>query len=226
MFHSYIRRSTAQQAISPERQLEEIKSVSKLDLSQMTVWEEQPISGSATLEERPVLSGLLSNLQSGDILYMASPSRLARSQMVYQTIVSILHQKNVKIVFADGTELDLNDSLSILLGNIMSFVSEYERKAISHRTRTALAVIRDKRALGRPDLVKYGWRADEDGLLVPFEAEQTILGRINKLRSLGVTQKDIASELNKDGLRNRLGGKWSQPRVSQMLSNMRRLVST
>ena len=108
----------------------------------------------------------------------------------------------------------------------MSFVSEYERKAISHRTRTALAVIRDKRALGRPDLVKYGWRADEDGLLVPFEAEQTILGRINKLRSLGVTQKDIASELNKDGLRNRLGGKWSQPRVSQMLSNMRRLVST
>ena len=225
MFHCYIRRSTAQQAISPERQLEDIKSASKCDINQMKVWEEQPISGSASLSARPVLTELLSALDQGDTLYVASPSRLARSQMVYQTIVSILHTKKVKVIFADGTELDLNDSLSILLGNIMSFVSEYERKAISHRTKTALALIKDKRALGRPDLVKYGWRADQYGNLVPHTGEQTILQMIQTMSNHGVTQKGIALGLNLAGHRNRQGREWNQPRVSQILSNMRRLVS-
>ena len=225
MFHAYIRRSTAKQAISPERQLEDIKSSSKCDLSQMRVWEEQPISGKAALSARPVLKDLLSTLKEGDTLFVASPSRLARSQMVYQTIVSIIHTKKVKVVFADGTELDLNDPISVLLGNIMSFVSEYERQAISHRTKTALSVIKDKKALGRPDLVKYGWRADQDGMLIPHEGEQAVLQMIQTWSSHGVTQTAIASRLNEGGYRNRLGRKWNQPRVSQMLSNMRRLVS-
>jgi DNA invertase Pin-like site-specific DNA recombinase len=227
MFHCYIRRSTASQSISPRRQLEEIKGISKgRDFSKLSVWEEEPVSGSASIADRPILASMIQSMAAGDTLFIASPSRLARSQMVYQTIVGLLHQKKVNIEFADGTVLDLDDSLSILLGNIMAFVSEHERKAIAHRTKTALAIIKDKKALGRPDLVKYGWRADDQGMLVAYEPEQIIIRKMGELASEGMSQSSIAKTLNAGGLRNRQGRVWNQPRVSQMLAKYRRLVAT
>lgn len=227
MFHCYIRRSTLSQSISPQRQLEEIKGISKgRNFDNLQVWEEAPVSGSASLADRPILASLLQNLTAKDTLLIASPSRLARSQMVYQTIVGLLHQKKVNIEFADGTVLDLDDSLSILLGNIMAFVSEYERKAIAHRTKTALAIIRDKKALGRPDLVKYGWRGDEEGMLVPYEPEQIIIRKMGELVADGMSQSAIARTLNEGGYRNRHGRVWNQPRISQMLAKYPRLRAT
>jgi site-specific DNA recombinase len=225
MFVSYSRRSTHSQSISVERQETEIISVAKrhgVEISHAYV--EEPITGSAPIAARPVLSQMLDLLEAGDTLIVASPSRLARSQMVYQTIVALLHQKKVNIIFADGTELDLNDSVSILLGNIMSFVSEYERKAIAHRTKQSLALIKDKKALGRPDLVKYGWRADSDGNLILHAAEQNILRLMKDYRESGMTQLRIAESLNESGYRNRQGRVWNQPRVSQVLGNIRRLL--
>ena len=222
MIHIYLRRSTSNQAISPIRQLEDInRFLSDSGKKPDEIWSEEPVSGKAGLKDRPVLAKLLHTLDNKDTLVVASPSRLARSQLVYQTILAVIAQKQINVLFADGTELDLNNSISILLGNIHAFVAEQERKAISHRTKQALRIISRTKALGAPDKIRFGYDAGTNREYVPNPVEQEIGTHILSLQSQGMTQKNIARWLNDQGYRTRRGTTWKQSRISKLISSFR-----
>ena len=68
------------------------------------------------------------------------------------------------------------------------------------------------RALGRPDLIRYGY-ANEDGKLVPRPDEMAVINQAVKLRKLGYSYRQVADELNETGRRNRIGNPFSKQLV-------------
>jgi hypothetical protein len=93
-------------------------------------------------------------------------------------------------------------------------VSQWEREAIGERARDAL---RHKRGNGeRVGNIQFGYRLSADGYHVePDSAEQAVVRAIRKLRSRGLTLRDIAATLNSHGHRTRRGSQWRAPMVER-----------
>lgn len=108
-------------------------------------------SGSKT--DRPGLSGLLSQLEAGDVLTVWKLDRLGRSVSHLLGVIEDLGRRGVE--FRSVTEtLDTTTASGRLVFVVMSAVAEFEREMARERTAAALAVARSKnRPLGRPSKV-------------------------------------------------------------------------
>ncbi|MBS1854754.1 MAG: recombinase family protein [Acidobacteria bacterium] len=111
---------------------------------------------------------------------------------------------------------DTRPAAGRLVLNIMVSVSQSEREAIGERTRDAM---HHKRANGeRVGTVPFGCRAAVDGVHVEAEpAEQATLGRIREMKAAGSSLREIAAELNRQGLTTRRGTAWRFQYVAQAL---------
>jgi DNA invertase Pin-like site-specific DNA recombinase len=100
--------------------------------------------------------------------------------------------------------------------NIMVSVSQWEREAIGERTRDAM---HHKRSNGeRVGTVPFGHRLGADGFHLEADpAEQGILFRIRELKAEGYTTREIAAELNRQGLTTRRGTAWRFQYVAEGL---------
>ena len=63
----------------------------------------------------------------------------------------------------------------------------------------------------------FGYRSHEKEL-VPNESEQAIAARIADLRAEGKSLREIAAQLNTDGVASKRGGAWSAVTVSRVLA--------
>ena len=63
----------------------------------------------------------------------------------------------------------------------------------------------------------YGFRADDEGRLVPDEHEQAIAEAAKALRAAGLSFRAIGAALAERGLLNRAGGAWYPSTVKRML---------
>lgn len=104
-----------------------------------------------------------------------------------------------------------------MLVNILMLFSEYERLVIAERTRDKMAASR-KRGMWMGGYVPYGYGVKDKKLYVrPDEA--AVVKRIFKRFVEIQSPKQIASELNRDGITPRTGNPWNTGYIYRILSN-------
>jgi DNA invertase Pin-like site-specific DNA recombinase len=122
---------------------------------------------------------------------------------------------SVHLVDQGGQAIDTSTAMGRFMLTIMAGVAEMERNLIRERTVAALA---HKAAKGeRVGQVPFGYEVDEDGItLVPLEAEQATIAKVQALRDAETSIRAIAARLNEDGDPAR-GSKWHPTTVARIL---------
>ncbi|EDZ3575097.1 recombinase family protein [Salmonella enterica] len=164
MNFGYARVSTKEQNL--DRQLEALAGV-QLD----QVFQEK-ISGKDN--NRPELEKMLAKLREGDVVYVKSMDRLARSFRGFMDIWEEIEKSGAALKVLDmGLTLDRSPMTQFLV-TVMAAVSELERGMIRQRQKEGIAIAKDKGAYTgrRPDTEKHT--------------------QILKLRDKGVTVTEIA----------------------------------
>lgn len=141
----YARVSTIEQDTSP--QLDALRRASVDDAHIVTDY------ASGAKQDRPGLTQLLSDLQSGDVLTVWKLDRLGRSLSHLVQVVEELGRRGIE--FRSLTEnLDTTTPSGRLVFHLVGAVAEFERDLTRERTRVALAAARAKgRPVGRPSAV-------------------------------------------------------------------------
>jgi site-specific DNA recombinase len=188
---------------------------------------------SAKSLDRPGMLRILAMMDAGEVgaVIVAKLDRLTRSVKDLAILLEHFQRNNVVLV-SIAEALDTASAAGRLVLNIMMSVSQWEREAISERTRDALA---HKRSKGeRAGTIPYGYCSKLDGITkqtkdgrtvyVQIEEapeEQTVIAEIKRLRKRGRgwTTRAIAEELNRKGLRMRQDREWTFGRVAQILKS-------
>jgi DNA invertase Pin-like site-specific DNA recombinase len=137
---AYVRVSTKEQ--NTGRQFEALK------LYNIDKYYEEKISGKDT--NRPELRKMLEYAREGDIIYIESFSRLARSLSDLLDIIRQLQQKGVNIVSLKEN-IDTSTPAGKLQLHIFGALYEFERETIKERQREGIDLaLAEGRAYGRP----------------------------------------------------------------------------
>ncbi len=163
-------------------------------------------------DDRPELTAALAECKArGAILVIAKLDRLARKA----SFVTRLQDERVRFIAADMPEAN-----EMTVG-ILAAVAQGEAKAISERTRAALAASKARgKKLGNPqnltpEAMAKG-RAARHAKAIRM-ANGSIRHAVN-YRAAGYSLARIAKELNESGQRARRGGKWTAPQVARLLA--------
>lgn len=171
-------------------------------------------------DSRPELAKALNRCQlTGATLLVAKLDRLSRNL----AFIATLQDAGVKFVAADMPEAN---ELTV---HIMAAMAQHERKAISKRTKDALAAAKARgQKLG-------GWRERKDGqprttvdhrLGTAAKREKAavfkarVSGAIAELQAQGITSlSEIARSLNEQGVKTSRGGNWQAVQVARVLAS-------
>ena len=171
---AYIRVSSTDQ--NPERQHEALQ---RAGITPARIFEEK-VSGATA--ERPQLQEMIAFVREGDVVYVASMDRLARSLKDLIEIVDELRKKGVGIVFlkenvrlSPSNQGNAMDTLSL---HVMGAIAEFERALIKSRQREGIELAKARGV--------YKGRKPTD---------PAILDQIPVLKAQGVTQRMIAKRL-------------------------------
>jgi len=134
--------------------------------------------------------------------------RIARDQMVQETIIQSLMKQGFELLSAHAGEENLcgNDPGRKLMRTIMGAIAEYDKTMIVLKLRAARnrRTAQDGRCEGRKPFGHY-------------EGEQAILDRIRELQAQGLNYERCAKELNAQGVTTRSGGKWYPATIRRIL---------
>ncbi|GAW65936.1 resolvase [Geoanaerobacter pelophilus] len=166
-------------------------------------------------KDRPELAKALEHCKlTGSTLIVAKLDRLARNVH----FISSLMEAKVDFVCCDFPEA------SPLTLHIMAAVAEHEAKAISARTKVALAQAKARGVkLGNPNLTAEGRvKGTAEGVKTIKETADAFAVRvvptIQALQGQGMSLRGIAAELEKLGVKTARGGKWSAAAVKNALA--------
>lgn len=216
MIYLYIRRSRQTQELSVERQTAILEDWAKdNNVKPDKVFVENPVSGASRLRDRPALSALMSVIDKGDKIVCADMTRLSRNTMVFNMIMGLVDNAGAEIIFADGHTVDGDDLVSMLMTSILAWTSQWEREQISSRTKQALAIVRQTKALGSPSTVQFGYK-NVDGKKVPVESEQKIGKMILSMKAQGHKLKEIKAALDKANMTTRTGKSYTINGISHL----------
>lgn len=213
----YCRVSTEQQAdtgVSLASQADKVGTLAKLKdlvLSEMLT----DAGRSAKNTDRPGLQRLLAMVDAGQVqtVIIAKLDRLTRSVRDLADLLERFEAHNVALLSV-AESLDTSSAAGRMVLNIMVSVSQWEREAIGERTATAL---QHKKSHGQVyNHVPYGYVRHGDALVAVAE-EQAVIARIRRARDSGATLREIAAELNAEGLLSKRGGQWSPKTIKDML---------
>jgi len=166
--------------------------------------------------DRPELARALAEAKrAGAVLLIAKLDRLARNV----AFIANLLESGVEVTAADMPEANR------FVLHIMAAVAEQEGRAISERTKAALAAAKVRG-------VKLGWaiperaseqaRASRKGVMVNKALADShaanVLPVIEQIRVGGTSLRQIAAELNERGIKTVRGGKWYAATVSNILA--------
>lgn len=155
-----------------------------------------------------------------DGVVVHSLDRLARSLTVQEAALQQIWNAGGRVFAVDTGEVqadDPDDPVRTFVRQILGAVSELEAGMIRRRLRRG----RLHKALsggyshGAPP---FGFRA-VDGCLEPDESEQSVIATIRHLRAGGLSYRQIAETLNKDGIPAKRGGIWHPQTVSRALAS-------
>ena len=141
------------------------------------------------------------------MLVIAKLDRLARNV----AFIANLMESGVEF-----TAVDMPSANKLTL-HILAAVAEHEREMISARTRAALAAARARGVrLGRPDRETRHMRTARSAKAAAFRA--TVLPEVRRLIGQGMSQRQIAAELNRRGLTTYAGRPWRVQHVNSLLA--------
>jgi DNA invertase Pin-like site-specific DNA recombinase len=198
--YCYARVSTQMQVddgVSLDAQEKQLRYAAESQGYEVEMLREEGRSGK-NITGRPVLKKALDDLDAGkaEALFVTRLDRLARSTRDFLSIVDRSHKYNWRLALLD-LGLDTATYQGRFVVTIMSAMAEMERGMISLRQKD---VHQDRRNNGKV------WGVDLGPLPLVNEA---VLKRIENERSLGLSYKLIADNLNRDAIPTVLGGeKW------------------
>jgi DNA invertase Pin-like site-specific DNA recombinase len=178
--------------------------------------------------ERPGLQKALGMLESGKAgaLVVVKLDRLTRSIL---DLGSLLHryfaceeQGRMKYRLLSVTEsLDTTNPMGRFVVYILGLIAQWEREAISERTRDALQHLKAQGVkMGRaPYGYRYSANADASGrrTVEPVPEQQEVIRRIIKMREAGTLQQAICAALNEEGLPSPFGQRWQRLMIHRVL---------
>jgi DNA invertase Pin-like site-specific DNA recombinase len=167
------------------------------------VYEDAGVSA-RSVSGRPGLRAALAALRAGEAgaLVVSKLDRLSRSAHDATGLLQRAEQEGWALVALD-LGLDTSTPVGEMLATVMAAVAQWERRAISERTKAALAA---KRAAG----VRLGR---------PSELPAEVVARIVAERRSGASTPAIAHALNKEGVPTAQGGKrWYPSTVAKVLA--------
>lgn len=184
------------------------KYASANDLTIAETFEEQGVSGTKELDDRPALQDLLAALKEGDIrvVIIEKLDRLARDLMVQETILSDLIKQGFEVVSVCEPDLCSTDPSRVLVRQIFGAIAQYDRAMTVLKLRGARQ--RKKAKEGRCEGRKaFGARSGEG----------QAIQRMRELRLEGMAVDRIAAQLNAEGIASRMGKGWHGMSVSRIL---------
>lgn len=171
-------------------------------------FEEQGVSGTQDLANRPALLDLMATLQDGKVkvVFIERLDRLARDLMVQENLLADFRKSGFEFVSVAEPDLCCSDPSRVLMRQIFGSIAQYEKTMIVLKLRGARQRVKAK--IGRCEGVK------------PFGAmdgEALVLSRMTGLRQNGMSLAAIASTLNAEGHRTRMGGPWLGATVNKIV---------
>lgn len=167
-----------------------------------TVTESGGRSGSS-MTKREALAEAIARLDRGeaDALAVTKLDRLTRSVADFSRLLDHAQRKGWDLIILD-VNVDTSTPSGALVANILASSAQYERALIAQRTREGMAQRKaEGQRMGRPVVMAEETRA-----------------RISELRSLGLSLRAIAQELNEAEIPTAHGGKaWHASTVSNVL---------
>jgi site-specific DNA recombinase len=160
-----------------------------------------------------------------EALYADAQDRLSRGSDVEWVNFRALCEVNKTRIVIDGRELE-SGFAGDLVGYVKNKLARQESVEKSHRVRGG-QLVRARKGLftGGPAPLGYRYRDTTldgkrgTGPLIEEPAEAAIVRRIFAEYVGGRSQRQIARDLDCDGIRTKRGGKWSQAIVRRVLAN-------
>ena len=219
LFISYLRVSTQKQGASGlglEAQRNSVSTHIRQSNGEHLAEYVEVESGKKTSDERPELRKALEHCRlTGATLIIAKLDRLSRNAH----FLLGLQESRIEFVCADMPQANP------LTVGIMALVAEEERKAISRRTKEALAVAKAKGVkLGCPQgakhLRKYGNKAGVEAIKEgAAQRARELTTTINQLQAQGIiSYSALAKALNERHIATARGGKWYPTTVKNLLA--------
>lgn len=166
--------------------------------------------------KRPAVIAAMATLQRGeaDALVVAKLDRLSRSMLDFAGVMARAHKEHWGLIALDCA-VDTTTPAGEALASVMATFAQFERRLIGQRTSEALRALRSQgRAYGS---VPYGFSRVGDRL-IPDDAEQHVLARMQRMRCGGLSYARIASKLNSAGVAAKRGGSWHSMSVRSVLT--------
>ena len=168
--------------------------------------------------KRPDFLRMIEDAKAGkiDIILAKSISRFARNTEDMLKYTRMLRSIGVGVIF-EKEKIDTRSSTSEMLLTIYAAFSQEESHDISEWSKVG---IRNDAARGKTRFHKlYGYtsKGKEKWIVVPEEAE--VVRRIFESYIKGKTIRDIAEELNAEGIPTVTNGEWKTATVSSILQN-------
>jgi DNA invertase Pin-like site-specific DNA recombinase len=182
------------------------------------VYQDRGVSGSVPACERAGFMNALDDLQPGDVLLLHARSRLGRGSMVDNAVAErLVHKAGAEIKTLD-VPTEAEEAERMLFSTLLDAFATYERALTRKRTRQALAV---KRAKGlQVGSAPLGMKADDEGRLIPDEAEQAAVARVRELRTSGLSFEQVAKQAAAEGIKTRRGNPPSKATCAEWCRGM------
>ena len=213
----YIRVSTqgqAEEGVSLSAQRAKIAAWCEAnDYELLATFEDAGLSG-GSMTGRDGLQAAMKAATKGMALVSYSISRLARSTRDMLDIADRLERQGADLVSLTE-KIDTTSAAGRMVFRLLAVLSEFERDLVGERTKAALA---HKKAKGEKyGPVPFGF-VEVEGRLVEVRREAKAVAEIVRMREQGRAYRQIAAQLNADGIEGKKGGQWHASTVRYVLN--------
>lgn len=172
---------------------------------------------SASTLDRPALTAALAMLRSGEVdaVIVHKLDRLTRSVGDLADLLRNYFGKGRAALLSVSEQLDTRSAGGELVLNLLTSVSQWERRAIGERTSSVMRWMYSK-GLYVGGRTRYGRRRNGP-VLVDDQGEQAIILAARDLRARGLSLRAVGSRLESDGMRPRTGGRWSASQIARLV---------
>jgi len=165
------------------------------------------VTGKLPMHARPqgrlLIAALLGDGVRTVLCYDAK--RIGRTQPAYWSFIGLCRDNGITVLDATGTDLG-----GSVMGGVNGMLAEMDRDATVARLQAGKKHWRGmKRVEGRHP---YGQHPSHD-----YDAEQTVVARMRKLKASGISSYAIARTLNAEGVRTRYGKEFTTQTIQNIL---------
>lgn len=214
---AYVRVSSASQidAWGLDRQEAAIKTWAKRNGHRIVAWHrDEGVSGTVEALDRPGMSAAINAIGAlADGLVVAELDRFARQLMTQEAALGVIWNRGGTVFTATSGEVlrdDPEDGARTLIRQVLGAVIQYEKHQTVKRMRQGREA---KAAAGRKavGVYAYGYTGAGKGRerdAVPEPEEQQAVALIVRMRNARKSYREIAAELERQGMRPRRAERW------------------